>query len=330
MESMNSDDFKHLTLIAGGHTAFQLMWSGIELGLFDLLNKEGPKSLEEVAAKLGLDLRPTRILLTGLASLDLLDKENGQYSNSRISKNWLIAGHPGNIADIMGWQRYIVYEGQIDFTRALKENKNIGIDFFPGNGDTLYQRLQSDPFKQKVFQDSMSALSKIANSEMVRSLDLSQVKHIVDAGGGNGTNAIALATKNPHLKVTVLDSEPVCKLAQENILKNNLQERVFTKVGNFFNADFPDEIDAVIYCHIMTIWSLDEIVQLLKNTYNALPKGGQVIIFNMMGNDEDTGPLSTALGSPYFLSIATGKGMLYSWSDYINAMEKAVLHFPSR
>lgn len=73
----------------------------------------------------------------------------------------------------------------------------------------------------------------------------------------------------------------------------------------------------------MTIWSLDEIVQLLKNTYNALPKGGQVIIFNMMGNDEDTGPLSTALGSPYFLSIATGKGMLYSWSDYINAMEKS-------
>jgi hypothetical protein len=36
----------------------------------------------------------------------------------------------------------------------------------------------------------------------------------------------------------------------------------------------------------------------------------------MMGNDNDTGPVSTALGSPYFLAIATGEGMLYSWSDY--------------
>jgi len=44
------------------------------------------------------------------------------------------------------------------------------------------------------------------------------------------------------------------------------------------------------------------------------------VIFNMMGDDDDSGPLSTALGSPYFLAIATGEGMLHPWKDYEAAL----------
>ena len=36
----------------------------------------------------------------------------------------------------------------------------------------------------------------------------------------------------------------------------------------------------------------------------------------MMQNDQENGPLSSAVGSPYFLTLATGKGMLYTWSEY--------------
>ena len=43
----------------------------------------------------------------------------------------------------------------------------------------------------------------------------------------------------------------------------------------------------------------------------------------MMGNDDDSGPLSTALGSPYFLAIATGEGMLHSWKDYETILREA-------
>ena len=50
--------------------------------------------------------------------------------------------------------------------------------------------------------------------------------------------------------------------------------------------------------------------------FDALPEGGAVVIFSMIGADNDSGPLSAALGSPYFLAIATGEGMLYSWKDY--------------
>ena len=55
---------------------------------------------------------------------------------------------------------------------------------------------------------------------------------------------------------------------------------------------------------------------LLRRTFDALPPGGAVVIFNMMGADDDSGPLSAALGSPYFLAIATGEGMLHAGKDY--------------
>ena len=73
----------------------------------------------------------------------------------------------------------------------------------------------------------------------------------------------------------------------------------------------------------MTIWSPQTNLALLRRTYDALPVDGKVIVFNMMGNDDDTGPLSTALGSPYFQAIATGDGMLYSWADYEAWMSEA-------
>ena len=77
-----------------------------------------------------------------------------------------------------------------------------------------------------------------------------------------------------------------------------------------------ENIDAILYSHILTIWSPETNLRLLKKAYEALPEGGSIIIFNMMGNDDDSGPISTALGSPYFQAIATGEGMLYSWANY--------------
>jgi hypothetical protein len=42
-----------------------------------------------------------------------------------------------------------------------------------------------------------------------------------------------------------------------------------------------------------------------------------------MSADDDTGTLSTAFGSHYFLAIATGEGMLYAWKDYEAALQDA-------
>jgi len=62
--------------------------------------------------------------------------------------------------------------------------------------------------------------------------------------------------------------------------------------------------------------------ELLSKAYHHLPKEGAVIIFNMMQRNDGKGLLSSAMGAPYFLTIATGKGMLYKWKEYDALLRK--------
>ena len=112
------------------------------------------------------------------------------------------------------------------------------------------------------------------------------------------------------------DSPSVCERAAANIAEAGLGKRIDTHAGNFFIDDYPEGIDCILFSHILTIWSRDNNIALLKRAHAALPEGGLVMIFNMMSNDSEDGPLVAALGSPYFLSIASGEGMLYMWKEY--------------
>jgi O-methyltransferase domain/Dimerisation domain len=308
--------YDQLVLIAGGHTAFQLLWAGLELGVFSALSKSPGMSKATIAQRIGVRPQPAQILLTGLTALKLLVKNGDSYRNSALIEKLGVPESPENMIDVMGWQAHIVYPAEMDLVEALRKSTNVGLSRFPGEGNTLYQRLAHDPRLEAVFQKAMSSLSRSANNMLAAAVDLSGVHHLVDAGGGDATNAIVLARKNPHLKATVFDSPSVCKRAEENVARSDVADRVFTHPGNFFADPYPPGVDCVLFSHILTIWSRERNIALLKKAHAALPDGGRVIIFNMMGSQDEDGPLATALGSPYFLCLASGEGMLYSWSQY--------------
>ncbi len=316
-------DMERLILIAGGHTAFQLLWAGVELEVFDHLSATPRLTLQELADKIGIGEYPARVLFTGLSALGLITKQDCRYDNAPLTENMLVKGKPGYAAPILGWQAHIVYPGLEHFVASLKASRNLGLEEFPGEGETLYQRLTSHPWLERIFQDAMSALSRQANAHLLTTYDFRRFSHIVDAGGGDATNAIALARHYPHLKVTVFDSPSVCEIARGNIETAGLSDRVSVWPGDFLKDPFPPDIDAVLYCHILTIWSQARNLELMRKTHDALASQGTVLIFNMMGDDDEEGPLNTALGSPYFLAIATGEGMLYPWKDYEYILRQA-------
>ncbi|MCE9612986.1 MAG: methyltransferase domain-containing protein [Lentisphaerae bacterium] len=309
-------DREQLNLIAQGHAAFQLLWAGVDLGLYDLLAASPGATREAVAEGLSIQAQPARILLVGLTALGVIEKCGTAYFNSQVAEELLVRDKPGSMAKVLGWQRHIVYGGLEDFVASLKENRNVGLRRFPGKGNTLYERLQSHPETEKIFQEAMSSLSSHANPCLVEAVDLSQVTHLLDVGGGDGTNAIAFVRRFPSLRVTVFDSASVCGLAEENVRCHAFQGQIDTHVGNLFTTPYPSGVDAILYSHMFTIYSPERNGQIIRKSFDALPPGGVVLIFGMMGNEDDTGPIGTALGSPYFLTIATGEGMLYSWLDF--------------
>jgi hypothetical protein len=311
-------------LVMGGHIYFQTLSAAVQLDLFTLLARKGPLRREEIASILGIDEKPARILLLGCSSLGLVRHvRRGCYGNTRLSSLLLNADHPRNILAIVRWQHFINYRAMYYFGDAIKANRNVGLEVFKGGGETLYERLSANPELEQIFQDAMQAISVQANHLLARSVDFSQFKYLLDVGGGNATNIIALARRCSGLRAAVFDWPSVCAIASENIQKEGLAQRLQAVSGNCFSDPFPEGVDCVLFCHFMTIWSEAKNRALLKKAYEALPTGGAAIVFNMMQNDCETGPLSAAMGSPYFLTLATGEGMLYTWSEYESWMKEA-------
>jgi len=307
--------FDQISRIAQGHAAFQLLWAGVNLGLFQILSKSPEKDLTEMSMAMNLALQPTKILLQGLASLGLVSVSHERYSCSPLALEYLLPDSPHNLIDVLGWQYHIVYPGIVDLTESLRQNKNVGLRHFNGTEDDLYARLTHDKRLERVFQNAMSSLSNLNNRHLAEHADLSAVSHLVDAGGGAGTNAITLCRKFPHLKITIFDSPSICRMATKNIVDAGLTERIFTHPGDLFKTSFPGGIDGVLLSHMLTIWAPEQNIALLTRIHHALPNGGKVFVFNMMTNDDGIGPISCTLGSVYFMSIATGRGMLYSWGE---------------
>ncbi|KRV49748.1 methyltransferase [Wenjunlia vitaminophila] len=306
-------DLERLSLILFGHSAFQCLNAACELGLFELLASSGPLTAQEVGDSLGLADRATDILLLGCTALGLTRKNADQYRVAPVI-TWLMEqGEWQHLRNTVAFEQHIVYPGQVDFTEALRRNTNAGLRRIPGEGADLYRRIAAQPRLEQVFYRYMRSWSQLANGHLVETLDLSATHRLLDCGGGEAVNAIALARANPELRVTVLDLPSAATLARKRIEEADLAERISVVAADMFTAPFPEGHDCVLFAHQLVIWTPEENTALLRKAHAALPPGGRVVVFNSMSHDSGEGPLVAALDSVYFASLPAEGGMIYPW-----------------
>jgi len=310
-----------LRLVMFGHTHFQSLWAGIDLGVFEILHARGPQTLPEIAAATGIALQPARIVMSNLVALGFVERRGEAHANGELVGRFLLASSEDSIVDVMRWQALIVYPGIEEYTRSLRENRNVGLERFPGQGATLYERLAARPELEKVFQDAMARMP--SNRFLASTLPLEGRTHLCDCGGGAGRNAIAVARAHPALKVTIFDHPSVCEKARENIAREGLADRISAYEGDFLRDPFPPGIDGVLYSHIASIWSHETNVGVFRRAAAALPEGGRFYVFNMVPADDHGGPLSVTCGSMYFHALATGEGFMHSKLEYAEMLREA-------
>ncbi len=315
--------FEKMYLLMGGHIFFQTLSAAVQLDLFTLMARHKRLTLAQVASLLKIEDKPARILLLGCTALGLLAKRGSTYSNSMLANELLNRDKPRNIAAIIEWQQFINYRSLQSFTEALRANRNVGLREFSGSESTLYERLTHHPELEGIFQNAMESISVQANRLLADAVDFTRFRNVLDVGGGNGSNIIELAKRFTGLRASVFDSASVCAIAREHISRAGLSDRLGTVAGDCFKDPFPSGADCVLFAHFMTIWSEEKNRMLLKKAFDSLSPGGAAMVFNMMQRDDETGPLSAAMGSPYFLTLATGEGMLYTWREYETWMKEA-------
>ncbi len=96
-----------------------------------------------------------------------------------------------------------------------------------------------------------------------------------------------------------------------------LSDRIRTTPGDIMKDDFPAG-DVILISLILSSYSPDDYVGLLRRAYAKLPSGGAIVIHDFVMNDEKTGPTITAL-----YNLTAIDGVPYSGADIAAMLAKA-------
>lgn len=309
---LSNTQWKQLCDVMNGYIYSQTLVSACDLDLFTYLSAHPGATQEELAQSLGLSSHCTRILMLACSAVGMVSRDSGGagYRNSEIAEKVLVSGSPYSMLPFIQFNHRVQERCSRHLTKSLKENRNAGLDEFPGSGATLYERLAEYPDLENLFHDAMGAYTRLS-PKMVHLAEFSTVQHLLDVGGGDGSNAMALCERFPELKVTILEKPTVARITRDRIAKAGLDDRLSCIEADMFLDAWPAGCDAILFSHLVEIFSPERIRVLYKKAFETLPRAGQLFVWTIMANDSETGALQAAKSSIYFLCAASGEGMAY-------------------
>lgn len=266
-----------------------------EVGLFSLLAQQ-PMAAETVAKSLSLGIRSTEALLGVITSLGYLVQQDGIFSLTNVSRNFLLPESPYYWGGILHLMRStpLSHDSLLEAVRKDKSTIYQGSDIWETHEVELEQA--------KVFTRHMHSQTVSPAIGAALHGDFKEVKHLLDVGGGSGAFSFALAQRYPDMRCTIFEMPVVCKIAEDYISEAGLQNRVDTLAVNFFKDPWPSRYDAVLFSNILHDWNWEQCRQLVRNSWEILPAGGRIYIHEILLSDTKDSP-----------SVATSFSMCMIW-----------------
>jgi cyclopropane fatty-acyl-phospholipid synthase-like methyltransferase len=115
-------------------------------------------------------------------------------------------------------------------------------------------------------------------AEMVRHLDLTGRRRLLDVGAGSGAYSMLLAERYPALEAVCFDLPGVVPIAAELISARGLQDRVTTRSGSYLTDDFGSGFDVVLLSNMLHQEDAQVVKSILRKAAAALVDGGQLVI----------------------------------------------------
>ncbi|HEY7088151.1 MAG TPA: methyltransferase [Tepidisphaeraceae bacterium] len=267
--------------IGWGFWASKTLLTAVGMGVFTELARQAGK-LEDVRQRLKLHPKSARDFLDTLVALGFLQRdEQGVYRNAADTEQFLDKNKPSYIGGILEMCDHRLYKFWDRLPEALRtgERQNETRE-----GKDFFALLYSDPARLKEFLRAMSGLSRGANLAIAAKIPWTQYKTFVDVGTAQGDLAVQIALANAHLHGTGFDLPVVAPIFTDYIAANRLADRVKFAGGSFFTDPIP-KADVVTMGHILHDWDLDQKKMLLKKAFDAVPKGGSVVIYDAIIDD---------------------------------------------
>jgi hypothetical protein len=272
---------EHILRLGTGFWASKTLLSAVELGVFSVLAR-APADLETLRVELGLHPRSARDFLDALVALKVLDRQDGAYRNTPDADLFLDRAKPTYVGGILEMANARLYGFWGSLTEALKTGK---LQNEAKTGGDLFATLYADPARLRGFLAAMSGISAGAAQAMSAKFPWKSYQTFADVGAAQGMVPVTLARNFSHMRGIGFDLPAVKPIFEEFVAKNGLSDRVTFRAGDFFTDPLP-AVDVLIMGHIIHDWDLAQKKVLLGKAHQALPKGGALIVYDAVIDDE--------------------------------------------
>ncbi len=252
----------------GGMALSGVLIAAVRTGITTRLAQH-PSTAADLAADLGLDPVPTRLLLDCLRSGGHVSFHAGRYQLSRSSRRWLnpeselsVAQYVAGTSDYWAW-----WSGLDEVTRS---GQPIGHhDAPPG-----------DPYWRRYIFGQLE-LARLSADEVAKKLRLPRdPRSLLDIGGSHGWYSAQLCRRYTRLTATVLDLPGSTAIGREIIARAGMADRVAYRDGDATTDDLGSGYDAVLCFNLLHHLTADQTVGLFGRVHDALAPGGMLAVMD--------------------------------------------------
>ena len=312
--------------IAFGPIMFQAAKALRDLGILQFLMKMRRKgaTIEETAKELKLSVYGVKVLLEAAISLEMVMVREDRFFITKTGY-FLLSDKLTKVN--MDFTHDVNYLGMFHLQESVKKGRPEGLKVF-GDWNTVYEALSELPEKVRESWFGFDHYySDVAFPEVLPLIFNEGVTKIMDVGGNTGKFSIECAKYSKDAEITILDLPGQLKDAKKNVENSGFQDRIsFYPIDLLdVSAPFPKGFDAIWMSQFLDCFSQEEILTLLKRSYDALDEKGSLYILETYWDMQEFEGSTYSLHATtlYFTAIANGNSQMYHSDDMRNLIEKA-------
>lgn len=285
-----------------------------EIGLFPALS-EKRLTAEELASTLKVNARTLTIVLSLLAALGFVVRQQGRYGLTTTSRTYLVPG-----SDYFWDAQLRIYrDGNLAYERMLRAvRQDVDLEGMPADA---WETGEISVEQARMVASFMHGHSVPAAVGAARTGLFNNVHRLLDVGAGSGCFAIAIAQHVPTLKATLMELAGMCEAARTYIEEAGVSDRVDTVAVDMFREAWPTGYDALFFSNIYHDWNDATCAELSAKAFAALPSGGRIFLHEQLLGDNLDGPATTASFS--VLMMLGTRGKQYSLPEFTALLEGA-------
>jgi SAM-dependent methyltransferase len=178
-----------------------------------------------------------------------------------------------------------------------------GFDIEFGQG--VFEFVSQHPQAAEVHDAAMSERTAALAPSVADAYDFSDVRTLVDVGGGKGTLLAEILRRHPHLRGILLEIPPVATRAG-SVLDAIDAERWEVVAGDFFER-VPEGADCYVMANVLHDWDDSRSIEILSNCRRSMASGGRVLIVERLIPEGGGDPVPTLLSDINMLVITGGQ-----------------------